>query len=42
VYDDKEGAAESTRAAGDWIRQHASEITASAPQVTSGEVLIGG
>ena len=42
VYDDEEGTAESTRVAGDWIREHASEITASTPQVTSGEVLIGG
>ena len=42
VYDDEQGAAESTRVAGDWIREHASEITASTPQVTSGEVLIGG
>jgi heme-degrading monooxygenase HmoA len=42
VYDDEEGAAESVRVAADWIREHASEITASTPQVTSGEVLISG
>jgi heme-degrading monooxygenase HmoA len=42
VYDDEEGAAESTRVAGAWIREHASELTASTPQVTNGEVLIGG
>ncbi len=40
VYDDQTGADESTRLAGDWIREHASEITQSTPQVTSGEVLI--
>lgn len=40
VYDDQTGADESTRLAADWIRDHASEITQSTPQVERGEVLI--
>jgi heme-degrading monooxygenase HmoA len=40
VYQDKSGADESTRRAADWLKEHASEITASTPEVMSGEVLI--
>jgi len=39
VYDDASGADESSRVAAAWITDHASEITASTPQVSSGEVL---
>ena len=39
VYDDASGADESSRAAAAWISDHASEINASTPQVSSGEVL---
>jgi heme-degrading monooxygenase HmoA len=40
VYENKTGADESIRLAADWISEHASEITASKPEVFSGEVLI--
>ena len=39
VYDDAAGADESSRVAAAWISDHASEITASTAQVSSGEVL---
>jgi heme-degrading monooxygenase HmoA len=39
VYDDASGADESSRVAAAWISDHASEINASTPQVSSGEVL---
>jgi hypothetical protein len=39
LYDDKAGADESTRIARDWVQEHASELTASTPEVSSGEVL---
>ena len=42
VYDDETGAAESTRAAAEWIRENLPDIGGSAPQVFSGEVVIGG
>jgi heme-degrading monooxygenase HmoA len=40
VFDDRPGAEESTRAAGDWIRQNLAGMSVSAPQVTSGDVVI--
>jgi heme-degrading monooxygenase HmoA len=40
VYDDQAGAEESSRQAAAWFQDQASEITSSAPQITSGEVLI--
>ena len=39
VYDDASGADESSRVAAAWISDHATEINASTPQVSSGEVL---
>ena len=39
VYDAAAGADESSRVAAAWISDHASEINASTPQVSSGEVL---
>ena len=40
VCDDQRGTEESTRRAAEWLRDHASEIQSTPPQVTSGEVLI--
>jgi|ERR671922_1265168 hypothetical protein len=40
VCDDERGTDESSRRAAEWLREHASEIPSTAPQVTSGEVLI--
>ena len=40
VCEDQAGADESTRRAAEWVREHSSEITASTPEVSSGEVLI--
>lgn len=39
ICDDQSGTDESTKVASEWLRDHASEITASAPQISSGEVL---
>jgi heme-degrading monooxygenase HmoA len=39
VYEDAAGADESVRAAAEWLRENASEINASTPAVSSGEVL---
>jgi hypothetical protein len=39
VCDDKAGCDESTQRASNWLREHASEIKSTPPQVTSGEVL---
>jgi heme-degrading monooxygenase HmoA len=41
VFDDEAGASESTRAAGEWVRENLSEHAGTPPQVTSGEVVIG-
>ena len=40
VYEDEAGAAESTRVAGEWIRENLPPYSGSPPQVTSGEVAI--
>ena len=39
VCDDKDGCDESTQRAADWLREHASEVKSTPPQITSGEVL---
>jgi hypothetical protein len=39
VCDDKAGCDETTQRAANWLREHASEIKSTPPQVTSGEVL---
>jgi hypothetical protein len=40
VYDNEAGANESTTAAANWIRENLPELGGSAPQVSSGEVVI--
>lgn len=40
VFDDEAGASESTRAAGAWVQENLPEHSGTAPQVTSGEVVI--
>jgi hypothetical protein len=40
VFDDAAGAEESTRQAGEWIRENLAELTVSPPQVTTGEVAL--
>jgi hypothetical protein len=40
VCDDQRGADESTQRAADWLREHASEIQFTQPQVTGGEIVI--
>ena len=40
IADDEAGVEESSRRAADWLRDHASEISSSKPQVTTGEVLV--
>ena len=40
VYDHEAGANESTRAAANWIRENLPELGGSAPQVSTGEVVI--
>ena len=40
VYDDKAGADESTRVAGEWLRENVPDVAGSPPQVSSGEVII--
>ena len=39
VCDDKAGCDESTQRAANWLRENASEIKSTSPQITSGEVL---
>jgi hypothetical protein len=40
VYDNEEGANESNSAAANWIRENLPDLGISAPQVSSGEVVI--
>ena len=40
VFDDEAGATESTRAAGEWVRENLPDHAGTPPQVTSGEVVI--
>ena len=40
VFDDESGASESTRAAGEWVRENLPDHAGTPPQVTSGEVVI--
>jgi hypothetical protein len=40
VFDDRAGTEQSTKAAGDWVRENLSDLAVSAPQVTSGEVVV--
>jgi heme-degrading monooxygenase HmoA len=40
VYDDKGGAEESTRVAGEWIRENLPELKVSPPNVSAGEAVI--
>ena len=40
VFDDEAGASESTRAAGEWVRENLPEHAGTSPQVTSGEVVL--
>jgi heme-degrading monooxygenase HmoA len=40
VYDDQAGAEESTRQAGDWVQTNLSDLNVSAPEVSSGAVVI--
>jgi hypothetical protein len=40
VYDDEAGASESTSAAANWIRENLPDLVVSAPQVSSGEVVL--
>ena len=39
VCDDKAGCDESTQRAANWLRENASEIKSTPPQITSGEIL---
>jgi hypothetical protein len=40
ICDDAAGAEESTRIAGNWVRENASGAAMAAPDITSGEVVI--
>jgi heme-degrading monooxygenase HmoA len=40
VYQDQAGTRESTRLAGDWVRQNAPEAVGTPPEVTEGETII--
>ena len=40
VFDDRNGAEESSRQAGDWLRENLGNMSISPPQVTAGEVVI--
>ena len=40
VCDDESGTAESTRVAGDWLRENLPEVAASPPMVSSGTVTL--
>jgi hypothetical protein len=41
VFDDREGAEESTRVAASWLAQNLPDLNVEAPYVTAGDVLIG-
>jgi hypothetical protein len=41
VFDDREGAEESSRAAAAWLAENLPELNVAAPYVTAGEVLVG-
>jgi hypothetical protein len=40
VFDDQSGAEESNRAAAEWIRANLPDLSASAPQISAGEVVV--
>ena len=40
VFEDEAGAEESTRRAAQWLRENASEIKASTPAISSGDVVV--
>ena len=40
VFEDESGAEESTRRAGEWVRENLSDLATSPPQVSAGEVVI--
>jgi hypothetical protein len=40
VSQDKEGVDRSNELAANWLREHASDVPSSAPQITEGEVLV--
>jgi hypothetical protein len=40
VYDDRAGAEQSTRVAGEWVRENLPDLEVSAPQVSAGEVAL--
>jgi len=41
VFDDQEGAEESSRAAAAWLAKNLPDLNVAAPYVTAGEVLVG-
>jgi hypothetical protein len=41
VFEDEEGAAESSRAAAAWLAENLPDLNVAAPYVTAGEVLVG-
>ena len=41
VFEDEAGAAESTRAAAEWVRENLGDLNVAPPEVTSGRVEIG-
>ena len=40
VYDTKDGAEESTRVAGEWVRENLPDLNVSPPQVSAGEAIL--
>ena len=40
ICDDEAGTDESTRLAGEWIRDHAADLQVAAPEISSGPVLV--
>ena len=40
VYDSKDGADESTRVAGDWLRENLADLAVAAPDVSAGEAVL--
>jgi heme-degrading monooxygenase HmoA len=40
IYENEEGAHESTRAAASWMRENLADVPGSSPQVSAGEVVI--
>jgi hypothetical protein len=40
VCDDESGAQRSNELAANWLREHAAEVPASAPEISAGEVLV--